>query len=234
MGPRIYTYKITFEEVPGFWYWGVHAEKFFNDGYMGSPTTNKHFWELYIPKRQILEIFEYSEKGWKEANAVERRLIMPDLNHARCLNESCAGVMSLKVYKQNGERLHQYKNAEGKSVNAVKGGEKASSLLHQDKNAEGKSIAAVQMGLASHRNKDNKGRSTKALKMLAKRDEVKNEQGKSVKAYNAGKEGNKVEWMDPDHPELGVTTAAQIVRMQKRRGYPHSKENRVKVPPDRE
>jgi hypothetical protein len=26
MNPRIYTYKVTFEEIPD-WYWGVHKEK---------------------------------------------------------------------------------------------------------------------------------------------------------------------------------------------------------------
>ena len=51
--PRIYTYKITFEEVP-YYYYGVHKEKRFNEEYWGSPHTNKWAWEFYTPKKQIL------------------------------------------------------------------------------------------------------------------------------------------------------------------------------------
>ena len=36
-------------------------------------------------------------------------------------------------------------------------------------------------------------------------------------------------WEDPDHPELGQTTAGLLVRKQKARGYPYGKENRVQV-----
>ena len=36
-------------------------------------------------------------------------------------------------------------------------------------------------------------------------------------------------WIDPDHPELGKHSAPTLVSMQKRRGCPHNKENRVKV-----
>lgn len=34
---------------------------------------------------------------------------------------------------------------------------------------------------------------------------------------------------DPDHPELGQRAAPVLARMQKRRGYPHGPENRVRV-----
>jgi hypothetical protein len=40
---------------------------------------------------------------------------------------------------------------------------------------------------------------------------------------------NSQKWMDPDHPELGVTNAGALVGKQKAKGYPHGKENRVKV-----
>jgi len=36
-------------------------------------------------------------------------------------------------------------------------------------------------------------------------------------------------YKDPDHPELGSHSAATLVQMQTRRGYPHGKENRVKA-----
>jgi len=39
----------------------------------------------------------------------------------------------------------------------------------------------------------------------------------------------KQKWIDPDHPELGVQNAGNLVQMQKSRNYPHGKENRVRV-----
>jgi hypothetical protein len=55
MQPRIYTYKITFEEVP-YYYYGVHKEKTFNEEYWGSPVTNKWCWEFYTPKKTNIRI----------------------------------------------------------------------------------------------------------------------------------------------------------------------------------
>lgn len=39
----------------------------------------------------------------------------------------------------------------------------------------------------------------------------------------------KDRWYDPDHPELGQHNAGVLVKKQKKLGYPHGKENRVKV-----
>ena len=103
--PRIYTYKITFEEVP-YYYYGVHKEKRFDEEYWGSPKTNKWCWEIYTPKKQILELFSYSDDGWKEANLVEDRLIKPVFNTDKwCLNESYSGNISLKIRRKNGKKL---------------------------------------------------------------------------------------------------------------------------------
>jgi hypothetical protein len=100
--PRIYTYKITFVDVP-YYYYGVHKEKKFDEYYMGSPKTHKWCWELYEPKKQILEIFEFSDEGWLEAQEIEKQLIKPVFNEDEwCLNESCGGKISLKVYREVG------------------------------------------------------------------------------------------------------------------------------------
>lgn len=100
--PRIYTYKITFEEVP-YYYYGVHKEKKYDEEYWGSPYTNKWCWELYTPKKQILEIFDYNSEGWLKANLVEDRLIKPFYNTDKwCLNENCGGVISLEILKETG------------------------------------------------------------------------------------------------------------------------------------
>ena len=102
--PRIYTYKITFEEVP-YYYYGVHKEKKFDEYYMGSPYTNKWCWELYTPKKQVLEIFDYTDEGWIESQEVEKQLIKPFYNTDKwCLNENCGGNFSLKISRETGEK----------------------------------------------------------------------------------------------------------------------------------
>ena len=108
--PKIYTYKITFEEVP-YYYYGSKKEKRFNEEYWGSPITNKWCWELYTPKKQILEIFDYSDSGYEECRRVEDRLIKPVLNDEWCLNECCGGNYSLKIKRESG--IRQYENKVG-------------------------------------------------------------------------------------------------------------------------
>lgn len=100
--PRIYIYKITFEEVQ-YYYYGVHREKKFNEEYWGSPVTHKWCWDFYTPKKQILEFFEFSDKGWLEAYEVEKRLIVPVLNDIWCLNENVGGIISLEMSRKGGE-----------------------------------------------------------------------------------------------------------------------------------
>ena len=101
MNPRIYTYKVTFEEIPD-WYWGVHKEKKYGEPYLGSPKTHKWKWEFYTPHLQILEEFPHTEEGWKSATIVESQCIRPDLENPLCLNEHCGGQISLKFRKEGG------------------------------------------------------------------------------------------------------------------------------------
>jgi hypothetical protein len=102
--PRIYVYKITFEEVP-YYYYGVHKEKRFNEEYWGSPVTNKWCWEFYTPKKQMLELFDFNDEGWVKAQEVEKRLIMQFYNSDEfCLNASCAGKTSIVVCSRNGNK----------------------------------------------------------------------------------------------------------------------------------
>jgi hypothetical protein len=101
--PRIYTYKITFEEVP-YYYYGSKKEKVFDEEYWGSPVTNKWCWELYTPKKQILEVFDYTDDGYIKAQKVEGRLIRPSYNTDKwCLNANCLGVFSIEQKRKAGK-----------------------------------------------------------------------------------------------------------------------------------
>ena len=102
--PRIYIYKITFEEVL-YYYYGVHKEKKFDEYYMGSPETHKWMWDFYTPKKQILQLFNFTDEGWLEALDIEERLIRPVFNTDKwCLNEACGGKFSIDVSRKNGQK----------------------------------------------------------------------------------------------------------------------------------
>jgi hypothetical protein len=103
--PRIYVYKITFDEVPHYYY-GVHKEKRFDEYYMGSPVTHKNYWERYTPNKEIIKTFDYTDNGWLEAQEFEKSLIAPVYNiDPYCLNENCGGVLSLEVLRESARKL---------------------------------------------------------------------------------------------------------------------------------
>jgi hypothetical protein len=101
--PRIYIYKITFDEVP-YYYYGTKKEKKYNEEYWGSPKTNKWCWEFYTPKKQILQFFDFTDQGYKKCLEIENRLIKPVLNNKWCLNESYNNFYSLKVLSEAGKK----------------------------------------------------------------------------------------------------------------------------------
>lgn len=104
--PRIYTYKITFEEVP-YYYYGSKKEKYYNQEYWGSPKTHKWCWEFYTPKKQILEFFDYTDDGYEECKKIENRLIKSVLNDPWSLNESCGGIYSLGINRKTGKKTQE-------------------------------------------------------------------------------------------------------------------------------
>jgi hypothetical protein len=210
MQPRIYTYKITFEEIPH-WYWGVHKEKKFGELYLGSPVTHKWVWDFYTPRIQILEFFPHSGEGWKEARKVEDRLIIPDLDKPLCLNEHYGGILSLEVCSAGGRKVHEEKDENGKSKHAIKmatraielgvgattrtlekmseDGRKGAEAGNAKKDEFGRSVNSVRGAEAMNSKKDKNGKSLNAVKGgkrgAVSTHEVKDENGKSVNAKRA-------------------------------------------------
>jgi len=137
MHPRIYTYKITFEEVP-YYYYGVKKETYFDQEYFGTPITHKWIWDFYTPKKQILEIFDYTDKGWIEAQEVEKRLIKPFYNIDEwCLNENIGGFVSLSSLSKLGKKLYETKSGmfgrsqEKIKLDCIKGGKVSGERLYE-------------------------------------------------------------------------------------------------------
>jgi hypothetical protein len=202
MQPRIYTYKITFEEVP-YWYWGVHKEKKFGELYLGSPKTHAWAWEFYTPKIQILEFFPYTDQGWNEAQNVEKRIIRPDLDKTFCLNESCGGTISREARSMGGKKaaskLHLERDENGKSIRGIilgtVHGLKGARKTHEQKDEKGRSIHAVRTGKEGnkvlHREKDERGKSVNAVKIANKVHSRKDHRGKSLHSLWAFKDNHK-------------------------------------------
>jgi len=145
--PRIYLYKITFEEVP-YYYYGIHKEKSFGEEYWGSPKTNKWCWELYTPKKQILQLFDFTDEGWLEAKRVETRAITPFLNMDKwCLNESCGGIVSLEVLRESGNKWYEL----GLGIHSLTK-EKRSEIGKRGGKIGGKKggIRAYELGVGAH------------------------------------------------------------------------------------
>jgi hypothetical protein len=107
----------------------------------------------------------------------------------------------------------------------VKAGIATAAVLHAEKDNNGKSVFAVKGATACHEEKDELGRSMNAMKAHKEKDEL----GRSMHGVKGAKKLNAQRWKDPLHPELGEHSPGNLVRMQKRRGYPHGKENRVKA-----
>ena len=130
--PRIYTYKITFEEVP-YYYYGVHKEKRFDEEYWGSPVTHKWCWEFYTPRKQILQVYDITNENWLDALEIERRIIRQFYKNDKwCLNENCNGLISLngcrkggllvgKITKENGTGIFSLTKDERIKISKIAG-----------------------------------------------------------------------------------------------------------------
>jgi hypothetical protein len=243
--PRIYTYKITFEEVP-YYYYGVHKEKKFDEYYMGSPCTHKWCWELYTPKKQILEIFEFSDEGWLKAQEVEKRLIKPVYNTDKwCLNENCRGKLSLSSCSNGGKMggnkivelgigIHSF-TKEQKSEIGKKSGSKAGKI-------GGKKTYELGVGVFAYTKEER----IEVCKKAGKIGGIKSyelgvgvhsltKEQMSENGRKAGKIGGKIASKNTNSQrweccETGyISTAAGVVSYQKGREIDTSKKNRKRV-----
>jgi hypothetical protein len=52
---------------------------------------------------------------------------------------------------------------------------------------------------------------------------------RAARARINGKAVCASKWMDPDHPEIGTHNPGNLAKLQRRLGYPHGKENRIRV-----
>ena len=175
--PRIYVYKITFDEV-GHYYYGSHKEEYFDEYYMGSPVTHKVFWELYTPKKEYIEFFEFSDDGYEKALEFENSLIKPVYNiDPLCLNENCGGVRSLNSCRIGGKKAYEFKlgahnrSKEKMSEDAKKAGKityergvGVHALTKQELSEAGKKVYNMKLGIHGLSEEERRENSSKAGK----------------------------------------------------------------------
>jgi hypothetical protein len=161
---RVYTYKITFDEIPH-WYWGVHKERVPEDGYLGSPCTHKWMWDFYTPHLQICEVFPYTDEGWAKAQMVEKNLIRHDLQNPLCLNEGCGNVLSLEACKLGGKTQ----------------GKKNKNRVHTEK-----AIANMKAGHATPESKKKRSRVT--LEVFKRPEVLESVKEKAIERWETRKE----------------------------------------------
>jgi general stress protein YciG len=218
--PRIYTYKITFEEVP-YYYYGVKKEEYYNQEYWGSPKTNKWCWELYTPKKQILEVFDFTDEGWLEGQDVEKRLIKPVFNTDKwCLNESCGGTFSLDILRKTGRRSGLQHKENGTGIFSI--------------TPEERSEHSRKIGLKSYENGTGIFSITPEERSeIGRRSGLKNkENGTGVcgmskeQLSEIAKKTNAQKWMclETGH----ISTPGGLTKYQRNRGIDTSKRKRIK------
>lgn len=223
--PRIYIYKITFEEVP-YYYYGVHKEKKFGEYYMGSPVTHKWVWDFYTPKKQILEFFEFSDKGWLKAQSVETRIIRPVYNTDKhCLNESCGGKISLEILKSCGFIMGNKCKEEKLGIFSLSKEENDFIRKKGHKTQKEKGIGFYGKGKDFHiKNGQKAGMNNVILRrgcFSIDKDE------RTLISRNAVKKTNSQRW---ECCETGyISTSAGVVAYQRGKGIDTSKNNRKQI-----
>jgi hypothetical protein len=94
---RYYTYKITFKDLPKYFYYGRHKDS--GKPYFGSPRTWKHLWDQFEPEIQILQWYE----TWEEVSVNERKIIDATWEDIYSLNEHNGDGFSEEVLSKAGK-----------------------------------------------------------------------------------------------------------------------------------
>lgn len=130
-------------------------------------------------------------------------------------------VMAVK----GGERAHSEKDSSGKSINGVKSAER----LNKEKDEFGRSVQAVKGGLSgckiTHARKDGLGRSVIAVRASERLNSEKDERGKSLVGVKAANRMNSEIWestIDGFRSNLG-----NVVSHNRRRGWDPNARKRV-------
>lgn len=100
LNPQYYTYKITFEDLPGYFYYGKHKDKGDLESYLGTPRTWRRIWDLFKPRKQVLQWY----KTWEEVSKAEDSIIKETWKSRYSLNENYGGCFSEEACREGGRK----------------------------------------------------------------------------------------------------------------------------------
>jgi hypothetical protein len=254
---NFYVYVIRF--VDGHYYYGYHPTYGNNpqlDNYYGTPITHKEKWLDTMFWKEVLGLYETFKEANAAEQALIRPCYKTD---PFCLNENCGGAVSPEQCRVGGNvsgKKHALNKTGvcGRVPEKIKeDGRKGGSIAGPLNVKNRKGIHSSEWGLkrseaakeTARSNVDNKIgifseewlNSEECRKHYKENGRIAAERGIGIHTFesrsNAGTLGSAVtnsqKWVDLDHPELGEHSAPTLAQMQKRRGYPSGKENRVKV-----
>lgn len=187
--------------------------------------------------------------GWKHTQEFkERKSTLTKESHKKNRDSDGKSKLAKRAAAALNLRLHSTKDEYGGSVSAKKShfAKKARpiTVTNIESGEEFFFPSSVDAGLALGLSPDSlrlvasgKRKSHKGYLALYAGDAEEEREAKVKAKERTGREirkktaedTSKQRWRDPDHPELGESRASTLVRMQKRRGYPHGKENRVRI-----
>jgi hypothetical protein len=95
---RYYTYKITFKDLPGYFYYGSRKDN--GKPYFGSPVTWAFLWVCFEPEVQVLQWY----KTEREVRESEITIILATWKDKYSLNEAVGPRVSGGVCSKNGKK----------------------------------------------------------------------------------------------------------------------------------
>ena len=228
------------------------------DGYFGTPVTNKGKWLTTMYWKEITGTYETLEEvTFAEQESIrpvfntDPYCLNANCNGVPTLEQARKGA--IKAGRKSGAHHKANNTAVCDPINQEKGRQTArdrgsgfydeefqqSVMMKDIRKKNGKKsgdLAASSGQLAEARAKIDPEKRRKAVQETARRLKAEGRGLSSIpyeiRAERSSEVGKKVcasKWMDPDHPELGIHNPGNLVKLQRKMGYPSGKENKIRL-----
>lgn len=228
------------------------------DGYFGSPVTHREKWLTTMYWKEVTGMFG-SQKEVSFAEQENIRPVFrtdPFCLNTNCgglISPERALAGSLKGGKTTGTRCKMNKTGICDPANQEKGrvtarkrsvgffdanfqqSEQMKKMRQLSGEKSGK-IAVESGQLAKAREKIDPEKRREACRQTALKLHAEGKglgsipfEERSQRAKDVVKKTNASKWVDPDHPELGAHNPGNLVKLQRKMGYPSGKENKVRL-----
>jgi hypothetical protein len=228
------------------------------DGYYGSPVTHKEKWLTTMHWKEITGLHETIEQvTFAEQEAIrpvfstDPYCLNANCNGIPTREQAVKGAR--KAGKKAGARAKELKLNVCDPVNQEKGRQTArergsgfynpefqqSEMMQEVRRQNGIKVSQTPeaaLRLAAAREKIDPVKRSILARERALRLEAEGRglgsipyEERAARSSINGKVVCSSKWMDPDHPEIGTHNPGNLAKIQRKLGYPHGKENRVRV-----